>query len=129
MSEDREHINGYEREYYEKNKDKIRERKRNAMRRLRAERPEHYNKQSRNAKQRLREKLFDIYGHKCAVCGFDDKRALTLDHINNNGNKERKEFGERGVYQKARDNFSPDAYRILCMNCQFIERCKNNNQN
>lgn len=99
------------------------------MRRYRAENPDKYRTQSRDAKQRLREQLFAMYGHVCAVCGFSDKRALTLDHINLNGNEERRMLGERGVWQRARDNYLPDEYRTLCMNCQFIERHKNGNQN
>lgn len=125
MSDNR--VNGYNREYYKKNIEKIRARKRENMRRYRAERPERYAEQSRKSKNKLKSTLFDMYGHDCALCGFDDKRALTLDHIKNNGNLERKELGERGVYYKARDNYLPDEYRILCMNCQFIERHKNGN--
>ena len=129
MADNRDRINGYNRDYYEKNKDKIRKRKRETMRRLRAERPEHYAAQSRAAKQRLREQLFEIYGHECAICGFSDKRALTLDHILQNGNEERRRLGERGVWQRARDHYRPEEYRTLCMNCQFIERTKNGNEN
>lgn len=127
MKNDR--INGYNRDYYHKNIDKIRERKRESMRKYRAERPEHYAKQSRKSKAKLKNQLFKMYGHECVLCGFADKRALTLDHINNNGNMERKELGERGVYYRARDNYLPNEYRILCMNCQFIERHKHANKN
>lgn len=111
------------------NPEEQRKRKRENMRRYRAERPEHYAAQSRKAKAKLKSQLFELYGHECSICGYDDKRALTLDHINNNGSEERKELGERGVYYKAREKHSPGEYRILCMNCQFIERHKHGRQN
>jgi hypothetical protein len=108
--------------WYEANKDRAREMKKKSMLKRRLENPDLHRKQSRDAKARLKAILFDLYGHVCARCGFDDKRALTLDHKLNNGNKERKELGERGVYVKARDNYLPNEYQTLCMNCQFIKR-------
>jgi hypothetical protein len=108
--------------WYEKNKEKNREYKRENMRRYRSENPEKYRKQSRDAKKRLKESVFDIYGRICKRCGFTDIRALTLDHIKNNGNKERKEIGERGVYYRSLDSKFHSEYQTLCMNCQFIKR-------
>jgi len=119
----------YNRKYYAENRDRLRLRKAENMRKYRAERPDHYAKQSRDAKAKIRATLFEMYGQECVICGFSDKRALTLDHINGNGNKERARLGERGVYQKARDKYAPDQYRTLCMNCQFIERHKHDRQN
>ncbi len=110
--------------WYQNNKDSYRPRKAELMRKYRAADPEKYRKQSREAKARLREQLLEMYGKACAICNFDDVRALTLDHINKNGNTERKELGERGVYLRALKEYRPDEYRTLCMNCQFIERQK-----
>lgn len=108
--------------WYERNKERAREQKRIEMRKLRALDPQKYAEQSRRSKAKQRERLFEMYGHACSVCGFDDKRALTLDHKQNNGNEERKQIGDRGVYKKAKENYLPNEYRILCMNCQFITR-------
>jgi len=119
----------YHRKWYQKNKERLRKKKAENMRKYRAENPEKYREQSRNAKKRLKDKVFEIYGHVCCRCGFADKRALTLDHILNNGAEERKEFGERGVYKRAVDNYLPDEYQILCMNCQFIKRVEFGRQN
>jgi hypothetical protein len=115
--------------WYEANKERARELKKQSMLRRRKENPDLHRQQSRNAKARLKSALFDLYGHSCARCGFLDKRALTLDHKLNNGNKERKELGERGVYQKAKNTYLPNEYQILCMNCQFIKRCEDRNEN
>jgi len=110
------------RDWYNRNKKKTRKRKTELMRKYRAENPEKYRKQSRDAKARLREKIYEIYGRKCVDCGFEDARALTLDHIKNNGSEERKQLGERGVYLRATNQYLPEDYQILCMNCQFIKR-------
>ena len=115
--------------WYEENKDHARKMKRERMREYRAANPEKYKEQSRKAKAKLKQKVFDMYGDICALCGFTDKRALTLDHIQNNGAAERKKIGERGVYYRAIEEYRPLEYRIICMNCQFISRVEFNNQN
>lgn len=115
--------------WYHRNIEKAREQKRLMMQRLRKENPEKYAAHSRKAKAKERERLYEIYGHVCAICGFSDKRALTLDHRLNNGNEERRQLGERGVYRKAKAGYAPDEYQILCMNCQFIKRVEDKNQN
>jgi len=116
-------------DWYERNKESTRKNKRELMRKYRAENPEHYRKQSRDAKAKLKEKVFNMYGRVCVGCGFDDIRVLTLDHINNNGAEERKALGERGVYRRAIEIYRPEEYRTLCMNCQFISRIENGRQN
>lgn len=112
------------RKWYERNKERARATKAALMRKYRSENPEKHRKISRECKARLRARLFDMYGRKCALCGFLDLRALSLDHIAQNGNVERREIGERGVYRRALAEYNPSEYRILCMNCQFIERHK-----
>src|SRR5437762_3201099 len=84
--------------FYQRNKERLRPIKTATMRALRAANPVKYREQSRAAKARLRAKLFVVYGSECVCCGFQDKRALTLDHVRNNGSKERAEIGERGVW-------------------------------
>lgn len=108
--------------WYENNKEKAREQKKILMRKLRSENPEKYNEQSKKSKVKQRLKLFEMYGTVCSRCGFEDMRALSLDHVNNNGGEERRQLGERGVYKKAKDVYDPETYQILCMNCQFIKR-------
>jgi ribosomal protein L37E len=115
--------------WYEANKDRARAQKREIMKRLRKENPEKYASHCRESQRRLKHSLYNVYGHKCALCGFEDKRALTLDHIKNNGAQERAEFGERGVYRRALKPENYLEYRILCMNCQFIARHQAGRQN
>lgn len=111
----------WEKAYYQKNKEKIRAKKAEQMRSLRNKYQDKFRQQGLSYRQAMRERLMDIYGRVCAICGYEDSRALTLDHIHGDGNLERKEFGETGVYRRAVKEFQPEKYRTLCMNCQFIE--------
>jgi len=110
------------RAWYYRNHKKAKELKARNMRTYRKRDPEKYRQYSRERKRREREALFEMYGDQCALCGFSDKRALTLDHINGDGNKERRKYGERKIYRIALERYQPEKYRTLCMNCQFIER-------
>jgi hypothetical protein len=64
---------------------------------------------------------------KCKRCGFDDIRALTLDHINGDGYIQRKELKRKGssFYFWARENGYPHDLQVLCHNCQWIKRHEN----
>ena len=115
--------------WYESNKEAARKSKRENMRKYRAADPEKHRAQSRAAKKKLKDAVFDVYGRECSVCGFDDVRALTLDHVRNNGSDERASIGERGVYRRALESEFRWEYQTLCMNCQFIERVKSKRQN
>lgn len=117
----REQENEWGRAYYWRNVEKVRERKAEQMRQRRATYADKFRAQGLTYRQATRRRLFEMYGAVCFLCGFDDPRALTLDHIDGTGNAERRELGERGVYRKALTEHAPHVYRTLCMNCQFIE--------
>jgi hypothetical protein len=78
-------------------------------------------------KLKVKTNVMTHYGNgKCACvrCGFDDIRALSIDHINGKGNKQRKETGKNGGgsgYIWLIKNNYPEGYQTLCMNCQFIK--------
>lgn len=79
----------------------------------------------RDQTRRLRVLL--ILGDKCVRCGYADRRALQIDHIDGTGHKERRAGGGK---------YSGDLYRrvlsgntknlqILCANCNYIKRREN----
>lgn len=65
------------------------------------------------------------YGKFCP-CGEQDIMVLTLDHVNDDGAKHRKELGKSGTgfYLHLRKNNFPQnpPLQVLCMNCQYIKR-------
>lgn len=72
-------------------------------------------------RQTCQEKIFKILGKVCVACGFTDKRALQVDHINGDGYKERGNIHKRLKLIQ----LNPTAYQILCANCNWIKRVVN----
>ena len=75
-----------------------------------------------NRLQDLRRDIFNKYGGCCCTwCGESDFDALSIDHINNNGNKHREQINKFGVafYRWLRYNDYPNGFQVLCMNCQI----------
>ena len=95
------------------------------------------NSKTAELRTKIKRQVLTFYGNdKCACvkCGFDDVRALSIDHINGNGAKQRQqESGLRGggirFYTWLIKNNYPKGYQTLCMNCQFIKRQTNNEYN
>lgn len=119
----------YYRRWYERNPERVKQVKRERMRQSRAANPEKYAEHSRKAKRKLKQDLFTRYGGLCALCSFTDVRALTLDHIHNDGAEERMEKSQTQIYREALETFQPMRYRVLCMNCQFITRFETGKHN
>lgn len=64
---------------------------------------------------------------KCKRCGFDDVRALQVDHVNGGGYAHRKSLGNSStsVYTYLKRNNYPVGFQILCANCNWIKRVEN----
>lgn len=84
-------------------------------------------------KQRIRLKI-EVLTHYCGglpkcKCGYEDIRALSIDHTNGGGGRHRKElkeiYGHTKIYQWLKNNGYPLGFQVLCMNCQFIKRIEN----
>ena len=79
-----------------------------------------YNKECRD---KLRSEVLQAYGGRCACCGEAEEKFLTIDHKDNNGASHRKEIFGRSkgtgtmMYRWLRDNGYPDAFQVLCWNC------------
>jgi len=91
-----------------------------------------HKEQLRRNEQRYRLKVrIEVLTHygqgklACAACGFHNERALTLDHCDNEGARERRSLGRTGTghnfYAWLRRRGYPDGYITLCFNCQWIK--------
>jgi len=68
-------------------------------------------------RRKFRLLALEHYGGKCACCGETNIKFLTIDHINNDGFKWRKDHGNDNIgYWLARHAY-PEGYQILCFNC------------
>ena len=74
---------------------------------------------------KLRRQALAILGGKCCRCGFDDYRALQVDHINGGGRAEQEIRGNGGIYRKIRDG-ETEEYQLLCSNCNWIKKYERN---
>lgn len=69
---------------------------------------------------KMKEKFFEHYGDKCAVCGETDKSVLTIDHINDNGAEHRKKVGDNTycvILDLERRGWPENEVQTLCYNC------------
>ena len=73
-----------------------------------------------------RKKCIDVLGGKCVKCGFNDIRALQIDHVNGGGLKESRKIGNYKMYLNIiNDETIRCNYQILCANCNWIKRYEN----
>lgn len=91
---------------------------------------EHVRVYCRNYHQKIKRLILGHYSNgsmKCIRCGFDDIRALSIDHINGGGTKHREVTTKAGIafYLWLKKNNYPKGYQVLCMNCQWIKRATN----
>lgn len=71
-------------------------------------------------KNRARIEAIGRLGGKCARCGYrEDVRALQIDHINNDGFKDRR--GAYALFRSIVVNGSQGLYQVLCANCNWIK--------
>jgi hypothetical protein len=90
-----------------------------------------------NHKVRLKIKLeiFNLLG-SCCINPYNqhdkpytDIRALQIDHVNGNGNKERKQFNGTLPYYKyilEKIKLGSKDYQLMCSNCNNIKRFEEN---
>jgi len=99
-------------------------RKRNKQ--LKSENPTHLQEVRAKYARRIKLECLDNYGGRKCVCGETDIEVLTLDHVNDDGAKHRRETGTRGhnFYHMLRKNSFPNdvPLQVLCLNCQIKKR-------
>jgi hypothetical protein len=92
-----------------------------------------YNRKQRESKVRLKQEALKRYGEECKHCGFSDYRALQIDHVNNDGAKERnslggKNFSGHRFYRWLKFCGWPEGYQTLCANCNIIKYVESRNE-
>lgn len=125
----------YKAEWYQKNREKLKqyrlEHKRERNECSRRWYYEHRQEQKIRAKQynlATKREALVYYGNgelACVLCGFDDVRALSIDHIKGRGTQHRRGWGGIKIYLWLKQQGYPGGYQTLCMNCQFIKRAEN----
>ena len=72
----------------------------------------------------LKNETFGAYGGHCVCCGETDYRFLSIDHINNDGNKHRKEgITDKGLWRwLKKQGYPKDNFQLLCFNCNLGKR-------
>lgn len=70
-------------------------------------------------------KVLTHYGESCKCCGFQDIRALCVDHINGDGHEHRKTVPSGHLYRWLIANNFPVGFQTLCCNCNRIKQFEN----
>ena len=92
--------------------------------------PEGMRARARLYHKRRRDAVVELLGGKCVRCGFDDDRALQVDHINGGGCQEKS--STTGIYYNFVINQIKSGdhhYQLLCANCNWIKRFENRETN
>lgn len=92
------------------------------------ERDREYNKENKSSRAayardyrvKIKREVIDHYGGECKCCGVDELIWLTIDHIEGEGNIERRTVGS-DFYMVLKRNHFPSGYQVLCHNCNFAK--------
>lgn len=73
--------------------------------------------------RKLRDEVISAYGgYTCSCCGETQPHFLQLDHVNNDGNLDRKLRGSGSMlYTTLRKQNFPSGYQVLCANCNYAK--------
>jgi hypothetical protein len=89
---------------------------------------DYYIKYGREYTKRIRRETLEFVGGKegvkCKRCGFQDERAIQVDHVNGGGSKEIRELKNNRRYLDLIKS-KPHEYQLLCANCNWIKRHEN----
>ena len=126
----KKHLKEYQKEYY--SKPEVKEYKREYQKEYRS-RPE-IEEHRKNKNYNYKLEVYSVYSKRhsnsnipcCRCCGETEIDFLSLDHINNDGAKHRKEVTHVSILWARKNNF-PTLFQVLCMNCNFSKGKKGNN--
>ena len=80
-------------------------------------------KNNRERRKELRLTIIKKLGGKCVRCGFQDYRALQVDHKEGGGHRTWQETrSPERYYKNILENLESGNYQLLCANCNLIKR-------
>jgi len=103
---------------------KDKELKNKTQREFRGRNRKSLNTWTRNYYRQRRIDTIGAMGGSCFQCGFADRRALQIDHVNGGGTQERKKLSYMQQHKRALE--FPEEYQLLCANCNWIKKTENN---
>ena len=80
-------------------------------------------------RDKLRDTIYIALGNKCVRCGFDDYRALQIDHVKGHCSidtammKKSRTIYYASVFSQIKSGSLK--YQLLCANCNWIKRTEN----
>ena len=81
----------------------------------------------RKRTEKLRTEVLNRLGGECVLCEFSNYKALQIDHIHNDGKKDRNSMSCDTYYRyllSLSDEELHANYQCLCANCNWIKRCE-----
>ena len=83
--------------------------------------PGHYHGVTTKHRRKLRIETLAEYGGQCVKCGISDTDVLDIDHIYNDGAKDRKKnlFAYNLYRELKKLGFPKDRHQVLCKNCNW----------
>ncbi len=130
----KEEINKYAKAYYKLHREEILEKanryneeRKEYLKKYRIENRTRLLQRAKQIRDDLRKTILNLLGNKCCKCGFDDTRAIQIDHVNGNGIEDRDSLYASTYYRKVIKSIEKDEgkYQLLCSNCNWIKRVEN----
>ena len=109
--------------YKKLSEDELKKHDRESRRKYRLKNYEKIAAQARKHNKELKRELLTHYGDgkpACVICGESRSDCLSIDHINNDGYKDKRTGA--ALYHWLKKNNYPEGYQTLCMNCQFVKK-------
>jgi len=130
--ENKDKIKTKNEKYYQENKEYYSKKNKDWTSKNREKRRKYQNKWREN----LRIKVLNLLSNgkpECSICGYNDVRALQIDHVHGGGNKEVKKVGgNRCTFHNKILKMDPEEarkdYQVLCANCNMIKKMSNKNE-
>jgi hypothetical protein len=119
----------YQREYRRQNRDRVNKWKRGVRKiyPLTIKQKEVHQERERAARQARRKIVISHYSEGqniCSCCGENEFRFLSIDHMNNDGNRHKRELGTRSsshlCWWLIKNEF-PIGFQVLCYNCNIAK--------